>query len=58
MSSASFPLTPLLERFGFDNKRLAFAFKTTIVAFIALVVAQALGLEHPQWSAMTVWATA
>ena len=58
MSSASFPLTPLLERFGFDNKRLAFAFKTTIVAFIALVVAQALGLEHPQWSAMTVWTTA
>ena len=49
---------PLLERFGFDNKRLVFAFKTTIVAFMALVVAQALGLEHPQRSAMTVWATA
>ena len=58
MFSASSPLLPLLERLGFDNKRLAFAFKTTIVAFIALVVAQALGLEHPQWSAMTVWATA
>ena len=48
MSSASSPLLPLLARLGFDNKRLVFAFKTTIVAFIALVVAQALGLEHPQ----------
>ena len=58
MSSASSSFLPLFERAGFDRKRLTFAFKTATVAFIALVVAQALGLEHPQWSAMTVWATA
>ena len=58
MSSAPPSLLPLFERAGFDRKRLTFAFKTATVAFIALVVAQALGLEHPQWSAMTVWATA
>ena len=58
MSSASPSLLSLFERAGFDRNRLTFAFKTAIVAFIAIVVAQALGLEHPQWSAMTVWATA
>ena len=58
MSSASSSLLSLFERAGFDRNRLTFAFKTATVAFIALVVAQALGLEHPQWSAMTVWATA
>ena len=58
MSSASSSLLSLFERAGFDRNRLTFAFKTAIVAFIAIVVAQALGLEHPQWSAMTVWATA
>ncbi|UOO88979.1 FUSC family protein [Vitreoscilla massiliensis] len=47
-----------LERCGFDRPRLRFALQTAIVAFIAIVIAQALGLEHPQWSAMTVWATA
>ena len=60
MSSATllFLFLSLFERAGFDRNRLTFAFKTATVAFIALVVAQALGLEHPQWSAMTVWATA
>ena len=58
MFSASPSFLPLFERAGFDRNRLTFAFKTAIVAFIAIVVAQALGLEHPQWSAMTVWATA
>ena len=58
MSSATLSFLSLFERAGFDRNRLTFAFKTAIVAFIALVVAQALGLEHPQWSAMTVWATA
>ena len=58
MFSASPSFLSLFERAGFDRKRLLFAFKTAIVAFIAIVVAQALGLEHPQWSAMTVWATA
>ena len=58
MSSATLSFLSLFERAGFDRNRLTFAFKTATVAFIALVVAQALGLEHPQWSAMTVWATA
>ena len=58
MSSATLSFLSLFERAGFDRNRLTFAFKTATVAFIALVAAQALGLEHPQWSAMTVWATA
>lgn len=58
MSSATLSFLSLFERAGFDRNRLLFAFKTATVAYIALVVAQALGLEHPQWSAMTVWATA
>lgn len=48
----------MLTRFGFDAIRLRFAIKTAIAAFVSILIAQALGLEHPQWSAMTVWATA
>ena len=56
--SVTSSLLSSLERCGFDRVRLRFAMQTAIVAFIAIVIAQALGLEHPQWSAMTVWATA
>jgi uncharacterized membrane protein YccC len=44
------------SRFGFDLPRLRFAFRTAIAASIAFLLAWRLGLDHPQWSAMTVWA--
>ncbi|WP_160120870.1 FUSC family protein [Rhodovarius lipocyclicus] len=47
----------LAARLGFDPPRLAFALRTALGACLALYLAWALGLEHPQWSAMTVWAT-
>lgn len=47
-----------LSRLGFDPARMGFALRTALAAGVALVVAWALGLQHPQWSAMTVWAAA
>ncbi|WP_460274796.1 FUSC family protein [Celeribacter sp. ULVN23_4] len=41
---------------GFDTVRMGFAFRTAFAACIAFVLAWLIGLEHPQWSAMTVWA--
>ncbi|MGQ3675381.1 FUSC family protein [Xanthobacter sp. TB0139] len=46
----------VLSRLGFDVPRLAFTLRTMLAACLALWVAWLLGLEHPQWSAMTVWA--
>jgi uncharacterized membrane protein YccC len=51
-------MTAALSRLGFDPARFAFALRTAAAACLALLVAWALGLEHPQWSAMTVWAAA
>lgn len=45
-----------LGRLGFDIPKLRFALQTACAACAALLVAWLLGLEHPQWSAMTVWA--
>lgn len=45
-----------MERWGFDTSRLAYAFRVALAGCVALVVAWLIGLEHPQWSAMTVWA--
>lgn len=47
-----------LARFGFDPARFAFALRTAVAAGLALLAAWALGLDHPQWAAMTVWAAA
>ncbi|WP_445004083.1 FUSC family protein [Halomonas mongoliensis] len=41
---------------GFDIERLRFGLRTALASCLALVAAWSLGLEHPQWSAMTVWA--
>ncbi|ATG46171.1 FUSC family protein [Celeribacter ethanolicus] len=41
---------------GFDTVRMGFAFRTALAACAAFVLAWLIGLEHPQWSAMTVWA--
>ncbi len=45
-----------LHKQGFDLPRLGFSMRTASAACLALLLAWALGLEHPQWSAMTVWA--
>ena len=45
-----------LAQQGFDNARLDFGLRTAIAACLAMLVAWSLGLEHPQWAAMTVWA--
>lgn len=51
-------MTALLQRFGFDQMRMSFAFRTAIASCVAMWLAWLLGLEHPQWSAMSVWACA
>ncbi len=45
-----------LSRWGFVPAKFGFAFRTAFGACLALLFAWAIGLEHPQWSAMTVWA--
>jgi uncharacterized membrane protein YccC len=51
-------LSAALGAWGFDLPRLRFAFRTALIACTTLLVASLLGLEHPQWAAMTVWITA
>lgn len=46
----------MLKRFGFDEHVLRYAMRTALAACLALFCAWLLGLEHPQWAAMTVWA--
>lgn len=41
---------------GFHVPVLAFALRTALAAFAALALAQAMGLEHPHWAAMSAWA--
>lgn len=41
---------------GFHTPVLAFALRTALAAFAALLLAYALGLEHPHWAAMSAWA--
>lgn len=40
---------------GFDHAKLIFALRTAVFACIALAFGWAIGLEHPQWAAMSVW---
>src|SRR5690554_7259116 len=49
-------ITPWLARRGFDVARMGFGLRTALASCLALVVAWLMGLEHPQWAAMTVWA--
>lgn len=46
----------LLTRWGLDEKRLVFALRTAMASSVALFVAYLIGLEHPSWAAMSVWA--
>lgn len=45
-------------RWGFDSARLRLHLRTAFAACLAVLAAWALGLEHPQWAGMTVWAAA
>ena len=45
----------LFARLGFDTARLKRALVPASTGCLALLVAWLLGLEHPQWSALTVW---
>ncbi|WP_301836728.1 FUSC family protein [Pseudidiomarina terrestris] len=47
--------TTKFAQFGFDYTRFRFGLRTGSAACLALFLAWALGLEHPQWAAMTVW---
>lgn len=51
-------MTRLLGRLGFAPAALMFSLRTGCAAVVALLLAWALGLEHPQWAAMSVWAAA
>lgn len=45
-----------ISRLGFDIGRLKYSFRIALAACVALLVAWSLGLDHPQWAAMTVFA--
>lgn len=45
-----------LARLGFDTARLPFLARTGFTVALAVIVAWLMGLEHPQWAGMTVWA--
>lgn len=49
-------ISTAIARLGLDGPKLSFSFRTAVAASFGLVLAWLLGLEHPQWSAMTVWA--
>lgn len=44
--------------FDIDPARLRFTARTAIAACLALAIGTLIGLDHPQWAAMTVWITA
>ncbi|MEW2739144.1 FUSC family protein [Providencia sp. PROV130] len=48
----------LLNSLGFNLARFRFAAITACASIVALFIAQYLELVHPQWAAMTVWASA
>lgn len=41
---------------GFEPARMRFALRTALACCLAVMVAWWMGLEHPQWSGMSVWA--
>lgn len=47
---------PLLQRYGFEPARMRFALRTALACCAAVMLAWLMGLEHPQWSGMSVWA--
>lgn len=49
-------LSARMSRLGFDVAKLPYTMRTALAACAALLLGWAIGLDHPQWSAMTVWA--
>ncbi|TCK08700.1 FUSC family protein [Marinobacterium mangrovicola] len=49
-------LTESLSRLGFDTGRLAFVLRTAIAVALSVLIAWAVGLDHPHWAGMAVWA--
>lgn len=47
----------IADALGFHVPVLGFAMRTAVAAFVALAIAQAMGLEHPHWAAMSAWAS-
>ncbi|PTM93480.1 FUSC family protein [Mycoplana dimorpha] len=47
-----------IAAWGFVPERLTFTLRTALAGCLALLVAWLLGLEHPQWAAMTVFSAA
>ncbi|NYT75634.1 FUSC family protein [Alcaligenaceae bacterium] len=45
-----------LTHTGFDTGRLQFTLRTALACCLSVLLAWLLGLEHPQWAGMTVWA--
>jgi uncharacterized membrane protein YccC len=56
-AAADTPLRRRLAEWGFQVPLFMFALRTALAAFAALAIAYALGLEHPHWAAMSVWAS-
>lgn len=52
------PVDAAIRRLGFQPGQLYYTLRTAIGACIALWLAWVLGLEHPQWAAMSVWIAA
>jgi uncharacterized membrane protein YccC len=50
------PSKTVLETYGFVPPQLAFTLRTAIAVLLAIGLSASLGLEHPQWSGMSVWA--
>lgn len=44
-----------LSRLDFDVSALPFTLRTALGACVALLLGWMMGLDHPQWAAMTVW---
>lgn len=49
-------LSDSFSRFGFDTGRFLFVLRTAIAVALSVLIAWAVGLDHPQWAGMAVWA--
>lgn len=59
ISVFAFPaLSQRLTAWGFDLGKLGFSLRTALGAAFAMICAWVLGLDHPQWAAISVWAAA
>lgn len=47
----------VLHAMGFQVPVMGFVLRTSLAAFAAMALAYAMGLEHPHWAAMSVWAS-